>query len=143
MDIWIASDINHEFQTIGISASQEQWELIGKSVFQGEFIIKADCLATSKNTLNVSGSLEEDLEYLRILVDESNQSSEFTILVEKSMLTIKGSKMSLNTLKDLAEEFTKSNAVSGDHIHLGYIDFKGYEYNWFSNKNIDLILSIK
>jgi hypothetical protein len=143
MNIWITSDINYQFSTIGISASKENWGLISKSIFQGELVIKADYLPEDRNTHDDPNIVEDDLEYLRILVDEFNYSSEFTISFDKSILTIKGSRVSLNNLRDLAEEFSNINATSGDHVHLGYINFKGYEYNWFSNKNIDLILSIK
>lgn len=143
MNIWITSDINYRFSTIGISASRENWELISKSIFQGEFTIEADYLSEDISERNNPNIVEDDLKYLKILVDEIDSSGKFTISFDKSILTIKGSKISLNTLKDLAEEFSSINATPGDHVHLGYIDFKGYEYNWFSNKNIDLILSVK
>jgi hypothetical protein len=143
MNICLTSDPESEFTTIEISACHKEWELISTSIFPGDVFIKTNKLIKDSQNVSLSGTIEMHLEYLRLLLDESSKSTEFTISYEKSILIIQGSQKSLDKLKNLAEEFAKDNSDSGDHIHLGYIDSEGYKYNWFSNTNIDLILAVR
>ena len=95
---------------------------------------------TQKN-LKTSNAIEANLKYFKILIDESDRSDEFTISINDSMLIIQGSRESLSPLQDLADEFGRDGA-SDQHVHLRYLDYEDIS-NWFSNKNIELILAVK
>jgi hypothetical protein len=142
MNIWMTSDLNHQFLTVGITACQEEWKLIGNSIFQGKVFIETNWRSEIMEKSNNSNIIKEDLKYLKVLLDESSESPEFMILIDDSMLIIQGSIESLSTLKDLADDFGKDDA-SDQHVHLSYLDHEDSDCNWFSNKNTELILAVK
>lgn len=141
MNAWMINDLKNQFLTIGITACPEEWRSIDSLISYGEVCIETDWKSettTKSNNLNV---IQENLKYLKILIDDPNQSDEFAISINDSMLIIQGSRESLSLLQDLADEFAKDDG-SGQHVHLSYLDYENSS-NWFSNKNIELILAVK
>jgi hypothetical protein len=141
MKIYATNDLTSEFLTIEIYASQKEWQFISDHIFQDETVIKTNL--PQENSSNQIDPHVEALKGVKINLDNSGKSTEFDISLINSMLIIQGSKKSLIKLKDVAEDFAKNHDKLGDHVHIDYIDFEGYEYNWFSNKNIDLILAVR
>ncbi len=142
MNVWMTSDLNRQFSTIGITACQKEWKLIGASIPQGKVFIKTNHRDENKKIYNNLKVIEKYFDYFQIMIDESSKSTEFLISINDSILMIQGSSESLITLKDLADDFGKDDA-SDQHVHLSYLDYGDSDCNWFSNKNIELILAVK
>jgi hypothetical protein len=140
MNAWMTSDLNYQYLTIGITARQEEWRLIGNVIFQGEGLIETTWRENDTEMCIHSSVIEENLKYLQIQVNDSCESTEFMISTNNSTLTIQGSRESLSMLKDLADDFGRNDA-SDQHVHLSYLE--NSNYNWFSNKNVELILAVK
>ena len=140
MNIWMTNDLKHQFLTIGITACPAEWRLIDSLISQSEVFIETNWKSESMEKSNNPNIAEENLTHFKISIDNSIQSKEFLILIDDSMLIMRGSRESLITLKDLANDFGKDNA-SSQHIHLSYLEDSSY--NWFSNKNVELILAVK
>ena len=141
MNVWMINDLKNQFLTIGITACPEEWRPIDSLISHGEVCIETDWRNEDIEKSKRSNAIEDNIKYLKIMVDESSQSTEFTISINESMLIIQGSRESLSPLQDLADEFAKDDG-SGQHVHFSYLDYEDIS-NWFSNKNIELILAVK
>jgi hypothetical protein len=146
MDFHTSDENNYESSTICITGCNEDWAKISEMLKKETSIFE---IVTPQNELD---KLREDskqrptygkyLDLLRIKSDDTISHDMFEINVTGDVLGFNGSRKSLDYLQDLADEFARNDGKEGDHVHISYIDFDGYEYNWFSNKNIELILGV-
>lgn len=141
MKIFVTTDSEPDFSTIEICANQKEWQLISDSISQNGITIETSSVQEICD--RQKDTIVQSFKTLAIVIDDSEEKPEFNISLLNQILKIQGSRQSLENLKEVSEDFAKKYHKTEDHVHISYIDFDDYEYNWFSNKNIELILSVK
>jgi hypothetical protein len=129
---------NYENSTICIEGCQKDWLNIS-TFLTGNF---SDFKIKSNAGKNSIESKDKYLDSFKIIINDLIDDNQFTISIEDDSLIFNGAIKSFNNFKNSSDEFAKDYTAEGDHVHLSYIDDWG-DYNWFSNKNIDLILAVR
>jgi hypothetical protein len=141
MNIFVTTDSELDFSTIEICANQQEWQLISNSISRNGIVLEASSVQEICD-FQKDASVQS-FKALEIVINNSEKKTEFNICLLNHTLKIQGSRQSLENLKEVSEDFAKESTNDGEHVHIVYIDFDDYEYNWFSNRNIELILSVK
>lgn len=151
MEFHVSND-DYDCLTIYITACPEEWRELNEKIDNKNLSIIEIKTPQCKinNRARYEGKYLDCLKINIVDVDKIdtgaanlNQTNEFRIQILDNALIFNGSRKSFENLNDLALEFSNNNDVKGNHVHLDYIDINGYEYNWFCNKNIELVLGVE
>ncbi len=140
MNFHLSSNEEFTCSTIYIVGCNKNWNKISTFIKNGTPVI--EIIASKNDKKNQMSDGTKNLDSWRIVVDNTITNDKFIVSVDNNILTFTGTKKSFDNLQELASDFGKNFWQKGDHVHLSYIDLEGYEYNWFVNNNIELILSV-
>lgn len=132
---------DYENSTICVDGCQKDWLEISQVL--NEDISLIEIISDSKKNAELIEYKGKYVDSFRIVIDDLISSSQFTINIIDDILIFNGARKSFNNLQNLSNKFAKDYTLEGDHLHLSYIDDLGDKFNWFSNKNIDLILAVR